>query len=1278
MTSLNGGSVSSVNGGALSVQGSVPLLVCAVSFCARQKFLVANDISFDVILGAEFLKSQGALVDFTINRLILPGVVLPLIAASRQVSASTATPHDTNIDHPAPTASLPVTTPSQPRLKVSETVTVPAYHEIIIPLHVTPPSPLPADTSMLIEPLDSFIAKQPSLEVGTSISTAQNAVVSVINRSDSPITIYSETHLAVCDVLPNEDICAASSSDSAMSDEPELCSAPPSTAVVTAIDSYINQSCTHLTPADRSSLRALLLENHDVFAITSEQQGYCDVAPHTIDTGSHPPIRQPAYRVPYRHRTELQTLLSSLLHKGVIQPSSSPWASPVVLVPKKDGSLRLCVDYRKLNKVTVADAYPLPRVDDTLDAFAGCDTFTTLDMATGYWQIAMDATDQEKTAFTTPLGLYEFTVLPMGCCNGPATFQRLMQHVLADIIAASNPVCRVFFDDIGIGSSGIGHGLRGLASVFRQLRKYNLRLKLSKCAFLQTRTKFLGVDISGTGIHTSAAKVDAIVSWPTPTSAKDVRSFLGLAGYYRRFVPRFAHVSAPLTALTAKKTPFVWTPACSAAFRILKERLAGAPVLALPDYSATAAPFVLDTDASSFGMGAALSQRQEGEDRVICFGSILFNKAQRNYSATERELLAFVHFSRVFRYYLVGHPFTVRTDHAALKWLMTLKEPTGRRARWLEQLAELDFTVEHRPGRQHVNADALSRRAAAVVSNRSASSTAAPIPSSVTTVPSASPAVEAQPLSDIPSQSPMLFGVSLLESWMPRLPAAELLAAQKVDPEISIIFTWYNPDTQKFDLPSHEALAGCSPIVRRYAADSYNFCLHDNILYRNSTEHGLQLIVPTSLRDELLQSFHSDPGGGHFGAEKTLSSLKRRFYWPGMKGDVRTHILACAPCAISKSATTSKAPLQSVIAGYPNEIVAMDLVGPLPTTRHGNSYILVCQDYFTRWPAAFPLPNMTAATVANVFFLRWICTFGPPTQLHTDQGTQFESNLFAELCDLFNIHKTRTTAYHPQGDGLVERFNRTLVSSLRAYANTKPHSWDDYIEPTLLAYRTAVHSSSNFTPAKLMLGRELRLPAELVYGLPPDATFTSTAHYVVQLADALHTAFGRARETDRVAHKRQKDYYDYRTKTSQYAPGDRVWLAKPGILQKLESRWDGPFLVTSVLGPTTYTIRRTDDPDGRIQTVHYNRLKPCHAQTSAEVQPSVLPSLRDSVEQMAPPNSCVWPDADDQPVILAPAPAPAPPQPQQLQQPPALMNRQHLQRNAGLPVRLRNNFIVYR
>ena len=407
----------------------------------------------------------------------------------------------------------------------------------------------------------------------------------IVNRGTDPVTLNTNTHLAhfsVASDLPSDEgtpllpCCAAQSADSSPDEHRRA-----------IIDAYLDKTCAHLSKETFEQLRLLLLEYHDVFSLTDEDQGFCDLSPHVIDTGDTEPIKQRTRRVPPHRLSALQDLLNNLLRKGIVRESNSPWSSPIVLVPKRDDSIRLCVDYRQLNKITRPDAYPLPRADDTIEAFAGCKVFTTLDLATGYWQIALSEDDCAKSAFTTPLGLYEFTVLPMGCINGPATFQRLMEKALRSLLqlpTPGKPVTRVFFDDIAVGAVDEPSSLGQIELVFQYLRSAGLKLRLTKCSLLQPQVAFLGYTISAGGIATSPDKIKKVVEWPTPRSVSEVRSFLGLANYYRKYIKHFAHIASPLVALTSKNVKFYWSKACDVAFALLTKRLTSAPVLGYPGF----------------------------------------------------------------------------------------------------------------------------------------------------------------------------------------------------------------------------------------------------------------------------------------------------------------------------------------------------------------------------------------------------------------------------------------------------------------------------------------------------------------------------------------------------------------------------------------------------------------------------------------------------------------------------------------------------------------------
>ena len=459
-----------------------------------------------------------------------------------------------------------------------------------------------------------------------------------------------------------------------------------------------------LKESEKEQLYHLLLAYKDTFAHNQADLGRTDRVQHEVRTDDAYPIRQRVRRTAPAQREETRKLIEEMLHKDIIQPSSSPWASPVVLVRKKDGSARFCVDYRRVNSVTKKDAYPLPRVDDTLDTLAGSQVFTTLDLISGYWQVEVKPEDREKTAFCTSEGLFEFKVMPFGLCNAPATFQRLMDAVLMGLQWSR---CLVYLDDVVVPGKSFEDHLQNLKYVLDRFRSAGLKLNLSKCKFGRREVTFLGHVVSAQGVAADPAKLSTVASWPQPQSQRDVQQFLGFASYYRRFIKDFAVIARPLHHLTEKTAIFNWTEECEASFQKLRLKLVSPPVLAFPDHSRS---FILDTDASNTGIGCVLSQtQQDGSERVIAYGSRLLSKPERNYCVTRRELLAVVYFTQQLRPYLLGKHFTLRSDHGSLTWLRNFKEPEGQLARWLEKLEEYDFTIIHRPGLKHSNADALSR-----------------------------------------------------------------------------------------------------------------------------------------------------------------------------------------------------------------------------------------------------------------------------------------------------------------------------------------------------------------------------------------------------------------------------------------------------------------------------------------------------------------------------------------------------------------------------------------
>ncbi|GFX23532.1 retrovirus-related Pol polyprotein from transposon 17.6 [Trichonephila clavipes] len=459
-----------------------------------------------------------------------------------------------------------------------------------------------------------------------------------------------------------------------------------------------------LSPNRKSSAERLFQEFEDVFSRNSSGIGHTTVTQHRIDTADHPPIKQHPRRLPFAKQEEVGTLLREMQENDIIEPSSSPWASPIVLVRKKDGSTRFCVDYRKLNDVTKKDSYPLPRIDDTLDTLSGHKWFSTLDLKSGYWQVEIHPEDREKTAFTSGQGLWQFKVMPFGLCNAPATFERLMETVLKGLTFEA---CLIYLDDVIIGGRTFEEHLQNIRKVLSKLSDANLKLNPSKCKFFQKEVNYLGHIISAEGVRTDPEKVSAVKNWKRPENLRELRSFLGLCTYYRKFVEGFSNIARPLHKLTESKQKFQWTKECEDSFLQLKEALTSSPILIYPQPDK---PFILDTDASNESVGAVLSQEIDGQERVVSYWSKCLSKPERNYCVTRKELLAIVKAIEHFHHYLYGQKFLLRTDHASLTWLMNFRNTEGQVARWIQRLNEYYFDIRHRKGSSHGNADALSRR----------------------------------------------------------------------------------------------------------------------------------------------------------------------------------------------------------------------------------------------------------------------------------------------------------------------------------------------------------------------------------------------------------------------------------------------------------------------------------------------------------------------------------------------------------------------------------------
>ena len=950
---------------------------------------------------------------------------------------------------------------------------------------------------------------------------------------------------------------------------------------------------THLSDSELRQFRDLLYRHANCFAKDNNDLGFCDILQHDIDTGDSPPIKQSPRRPPLSAGDAEEEIINDMLASGVIEPSTSPWASPVCLVKKPDGKYRFCIDYRRVNAVSRKDAFPVPDIQDALDSLKGTRYYCTLDLLSGYWQTGMTPRAKERSAFCTRRGLYQFRRMPFGLSGAPATFCRLMHRILGDYIGK---ICLCYIDDCLIFAESKTELLERLDLILSRLTQFNLKVKPTKCVLFRREIQFLGHLVNASGVQPLPDKVAAIEEWPTPRCLREVRAFLGLIGYYRKFIHGFAKLAEPLTRLTRKGTRFCWLEEADDAFQRLKRAMLGVPILAFPYPNI---PCILDTDCSEVSYGSALSQVIDGVETPIAFFSRVMSQSQMNYCATKRELLAVIASLQHFRHYLLGVQVILRTDHHSLKWLHTFKKPEGLMARWIETLSEFQITIEHRPGRAHSNADALSRQNCKQCWGKKEK------PNPVDELARADEC--AVPLG--------LHALQLLSE----LSNDEVQNLQADDPTLSVICDWF---TAHFD-PTIDDLRKLHPEGRKLWSMRNELKLVDSILVRQ-TSSGTTLVVPLALRRRLFEHAHASPLAAHLGPERTLFQLRQNYYWPGMTKDVKAWYSVCDICNRSRGPPArAHAPMTKIIASAPLDLVAIDILSGLPVASDGSNCILVVTDYMTKWAEAYPLENEEAHTCMTALYTGFFSRFGLPTQIHSDQGRNFESRLVQELTKLAGIRRTRTTPFHPRGDGQTERMNRTILQMLRATAYDCPQDWPAKLPFIMGAYRMTPHSSTGVTPNLAMLGREVKCPCALI-AAPPEEEQTNLGPYTATFRDTIRQAHERVRGSTNRTAKTQKTYFDARAKAITFSQGQLVWLFWPRPLirqqkRKLTRLWVGPYRIKEFKSEIVAEIEHIKT--GKKQTVHVDRLIPCHS------VPEVISPCSDSVRSS--------------PVVEPPAPTPS-------------------------------------
>ena len=1000
------------DGSALPILGAAWVELC-VGKSVHTVCATFAPIEVDGILGTDFLVPLKGVVDFGKLELNLNG--LGVKCTDRDGGAWCA------------------------RVIVEDTTVIPAGHEAVVPGAIA--SSWVLKGIGIIEPVEQGSeAEKKGLIVGRSVVDSANGTlgVRVLNPGKKECIVKTGTTIGVLSPVDPQTVQTYTDPSKILSvTSAEIKQSAGRIEVPPHLEELYKRAIGSLSKTDHGKVVDLLVEYQDVFSKGSDDIGQTGLVKHSINTGDARPIKQRPRRHPISQQEEISNQVQDLKARSLIEPSDSPWAANVVLVRKKDGTQRFCVDYRQLNAITIKDAYPVPRIDDTLDSLSGARWFSTLDLASGYWQIDLDEDAKKKSAFVVRDGLYSWKVMPFGLCNAPATFERLMERVLAGL---QWDTLLVYLDDVIVYGKSVDEELGNLKAVLERFRTAGLKLKPQKCYLFQEEVRYLGHVVSKEGVRTDPDKVEAVKGWPTPSCIKEVRSFLGLASYYRRFIRGFADIAKPLHRLTEKTRQFVWDDECEAAFMELKARLQDSPLLAYPR---PGEEYILDTDASGVGIGGVLSQVQDGVERPVAYASRALKKPERNYCVTRRELLAVVVYLKHFRPYIYGQKVTIRTDHASLRWILNLKDPEGQLARWLEVITEYDFQVVHRPGVKHANADGLSRKPCRQCGRGEEEVDQGSRELGVlgcTQELNSGNAPEGRPTVSMVTREPWCTNEMIREAQEKDETMGWLLKAKR---ELGV-------------RPSWDAVTPATTTTKTYWLSWDRIALRDGVLCRRwesdtGAEIRWQILLPSGLHATVLDELHGGKTGGHLGHRKTVGKVRQRYYWVGSDAAVRSWVRKCNGCARKKPPPRKpRAALQQRVVSEPMARVALDLVGPL------------VGDYFTKWVEAYPLPDATAETVAGKMVEEYFCRFGMPTELHSDQGRNFESHVFSEVCTILGIKKTRTTPYNPKSDGFIERFNRTLITMVAVMIdpNKKQRDWDKQLPYAMFAYRSSPQEST--------------------------------------------------------------------------------------------------------------------------------------------------------------------------------------------------------------------------
>lgn len=978
----------------------------------------------------------------------------------------------------------------------------------------------------------------------------------------------------------------------------------------------------NMNSEEKLEIKSICTKFNDIFHLDGDNLTFTSIAKAQINlkSGTIPKYKKP-YRLPHAQKQEIKDQVKKMVDDNIAEPSMSPWNSPILVVPKKKDpvtglqKLRLVIDYRGLNDAVEDDKFPLPNITDIYDLLGGAVYFSCLDLSQGYYQMELDDNSKPLTAFSTENGHFQLTRLPMGLKTSPSAFSRMMSIAMSGLTSSR---CFVYLDDIIVFGKNLREHNRNLMEVFERLREVNLKIHPGKCSFLKTEVLYLGHLISDKGILPDPTKSEVMKNYPQPKNADEVRRFVAFANYYRKFIQNFAAITCPLNKLLRKDIPFVFDKDCVSSFETLRKLLASPEILQFPNFDED---FILRTDASGYAIGAVLSNY---DDQPIAYASRALNKAEKNYSTIEKELLAIVWSVQHYRPYLFGRHFNILTDHRPLVYLFSLKEPSSRLTKFRLLLEEYNFTVTYTKGKDNGTADALSR---IEVKNSELKEIQICVATRSQTKKENKEIIENTNEKNIITDllKPPEVGLKLIEIKFVKeiVGNMEFKGLDMVTgPHKSVA---YIPDRNCILLKfGHDA----STITRSASFDK--MLLRDVRLVTDPLRikkvfitkeecikiingrpeakykrYFKELFKPTGIVVEFIEKskkvtdpntkklimndYHILPTSGHAGINRMIRNIKKEYYWTGMQQDITTYVKNCDSCQRNKHINKKRQPLViTSTADSSFEKIFIDLVGPLETSLEGYKYILTIQDELTKFIEAIPIVNKEANTVAKGLVYQFILRYGVPKVIASDQGTEFINEVFKNVCKLLKIKQLTSTAYHHESIGALENTHKVLGAYLRAHV-TKNHSdWDSWLQYYVFCYNTSIHSETGYTPHELVYGQNCILPSNLISSVEPMYNYED---YAKELKNKLQVVHSNAKEILIKKKTERKLKYDQNVKARDIdlAVGSLV-LLKNETRKKLDPIYTGPYEVVS-----QDSVNCTIKYKGKNTIVHKNRIKPYYS-----------------------------------------------------------------------------------